>query len=141
MSRPVGITLLGILQVLLGIAALTIGLSFLGAADQIIGGLPGPQGIPPERSWAVGIGWALVLLGLLAWVYAYGLFKLKPWAWWVTLVPQVLSMVGTLFAAATGQAGSPQLLFSLILPLGIVYYLFRPEVKQAFGQSGGHDGG
>ena len=132
MSRPVGITLLGILQVLFGAVALIIGLGLLAFTDAIVGHFATAPAIPLERSWVTGIGWALIPLALLAWAYAYGLFKLKAWAWWATLIPQVLSLMGTLLAASTGQAGPLQLLFSLILPLAIVYYLFQPEVKQAF---------
>ena len=134
MSRPVGITLLGILQVLFGAAGLTIGLGLLAFTDPIVGHFATAPAIPLERSWVAGMGWALILLALLAWAYAYGLFKLQRWAWWATLVPQVLSLMGTLLAASNGQAAPLQLLFSLILPLAIVYYLFRPEVKQAFGR-------
>lgn len=89
------------------------------------------------KAGAVG-GIIFSLIGLLL---GYGLLKLKKWAWICTLILQVLQILGSLQGifgvmgarSAPGVAISQQI-FQLIVSGVIVYYLFRPEVKQAFGK-------
>lgn len=128
MSRPVGITVIGILQVLLGTLLLLIGAALLAFQDQIAGELARPA-IPLDRTLIDVLGGTLIFAGLLAWLFAYGLFRLKPWAWWASLVLQVLSVLSTISA---GQQGPLQLLIGLLIPGAIIFYLFRPPVRAAF---------
>lgn len=155
MSRPLGVTILAGLQFFFSGFGLLMSLALLlfkpfrdgilEASMQVVRSNPDLSQSPvtPElldsalQAGAVG-GIVVSLIGLLL---GYGLLKLKKWAWICTLILQIIQILGALqgiFAAlgAGGATGVPlsQQIFQLILSLIIVYYLFRPEVKQAFGR-------
>ncbi len=81
-------------------------------------------------SGIVGIVGAVVDL-----VVAYGLLALKRWAWLLALVGVGITVVtgimglfsGGLIAACCGVLG-------LVIPAAILFYLMRPDVRQAFGR-------
>lgn len=85
-----------------------------------------------------GIG---VLLSLVGGLLGYGLWKLKQWAWILTLIWQILQVLSLgqslVSSIALGSASIPastlsQLGFQLAIALLILFYLFRPKVRQAF---------
>ena len=89
------------------------------------------------KAGAVG-GIVFSSIGLLL---GYGLLKLKKWAWICTLILQVFQILGGLqgIFSVIGARTVPgitisQHIFQLIVSGAIVYYLFRPEVKQSFGR-------
>ena len=54
---------------------------------------------------------------------AYGLLKVRSWAWTVTIVLQIVSGVGNTVSLN---------IFALVMNLLIIYYLTRPSVKAFF---------
>jgi uncharacterized membrane protein (DUF2068 family) len=70
---------------------------------------------------------------VLSLVFGYGAWTLKPWAWTLGIVAEGLSILYGLYSiVAQGNFGS---IIGIIIAAVIIYYLFTPNVKQAFGRS------
>jgi hypothetical protein len=122
-QRPTGITILAILAALGGIFAVLGGLTALGIG--VIGGFAGSGFIAGMGTLG---GLLLLAIGIVQLYVAWGTWNLQPWAWtWLVVVAAI-----NLVIALTDWRNS---LFSLIVNAVIVYYLFRSEVKTAFGRS------
>jgi hypothetical protein len=156
-SRPLGVTIIAILNIIGGIIMLVfgIGLITLGAVlptlppsvfnqSQIEGNFtagqvpPIPAGVPPMglQSLLGGLGIAfgavLVALAIVSFIVAYGLLKGKGWAWTVTLILSIISIVWNAITIAT--AANFGGIVSIIISAIIIYYLYRPHVKAFFGK-------
>jgi hypothetical protein len=156
-SRPLGVTIIAILNIIGGIIMLVfgIGLITLGALlptlppsvfnqSQIEGNFtagqvpPIPAGVPPMglQSLLGGVGIAfgavLVALAIVSFIVAYGLLKGKGWAWTVTLILSIISIVWNAITIAT--AANFGGIISIIISAIIIYYLYRPHVKAFFGK-------
>jgi len=104
--RPLGVTVIAILNIISGIVFAAIGAILL----------------------AVGIGFVLVVLAIAYFVMAYGLWKGKSWAWSATLI---LSAIGIMLAIASIAVGNIQgTVYPIIINAVIIYYLYRPNVKK-----------
>jgi len=127
-KRPTGVTILAVLEILSGLFMLLAGLAFgiLGAA--FMGG-EGMMGVLGPFMGAVGL--LFVVLGLVAFVLAYGLWKGLGWAWTIALILAVIGIIAGLVSLLTGGF---QNVLTLIIQLIIVYYLTRPHVKAFFGK-------
>jgi hypothetical protein len=154
-SRPLGVTIIAILNIIGGVLMLIfgIGVVILGAIvptlppsafnqSQVQGNLtagqsPIPTGAPPMalQSLLGGLGIAfgavLVALAIVSFIVAYGLLKGRGWAWTVTLILSIISIVWNAITIATGNIGG---IISIIISAVIIYYLYRPHVKAYFGK-------
>lgn len=73
------------------------------------------------------IGGFFILLGLLSFVFAYGLLNGKGWAWTITLIFSILGILINL-------VGLPVTILGLAINVIVIYYLTRPYVKAFFGK-------
>lgn len=108
-QRPAGITLLAIL-------------TFVGGAFSVIGGISLIFLIAFDPTSALlwsGLGAFTLLLGILYLFIGWGLWSMRPWARTAGIVIAIIS----LFAFPIGT------IFGII----VLWYLFRPEIKAAFG--------
>jgi uncharacterized membrane protein len=148
-SRPIGVTIIAILNIIGGIIMLFFGLAFVafGAIIPLVpqsefqqleqnltaSGVDVPQ--VPLSFVSVGllaIGGILIAIGIVSFVVAYGLLKGKSWAWTLTLVLSIISIVvGAISIATTGNIFN---IISIIISGIILYYLYRPHVKAYFGK-------
>lgn len=141
MERPIGVTILAVLEfisagfiLLLGLL-LTVGLSALGAMGR--GGEGGSiLGVLAALGAAAGV--LVMILAVIPLAIGIGLWKLKNWARIVVIVFSVLGLVSNLFGVIGGvSAGEMFSLSSGVIGLGInvlvIWYMFQPHVKQAFG--------
>jgi uncharacterized membrane protein (DUF2068 family) len=129
------VTILAVLCVIGGLLALIFGslFTFMGptiaaqaaAADEAAAMATGPM--------MMGFGVFGLIMGLLYLITAYGLFGLKPWAWMVAVVVQVLAFVSHLAGFFQGQVAGA--VVGLLIAGGILFYLMRPHVKAAFGRA------
>jgi hypothetical protein len=110
-SHPLGVTILSILAGISGIVGIVVGI----IASLII---------PPAG--VVGIVIGLIWLGL-----AWGLWTGKGWAWIITVIIAIISIIFNIFGAVTGHVDQ---IISLIIAAVMLYYLFRPNVKAYFGR-------
>ncbi len=74
------------------------------------------------------IGGLLAVLGVLAFVIAYGLFRLRPWGWLMAMALQGLNLGISLWARF---AETPEYI-SMALSVFIVLALNQAEVRNAF---------
>lgn len=137
-GRPGGITLLGVLFIILGAFSILWGVLVLGigglswlfgaiaSADQLAA-----FGSNSALQAALGIGG-----GILQLVVAFGLLGLKKWAWLLAFVgigASVVQGIVGIFSGA-GLFGICCGLIGLIIPVWIVAYLLRRDVRAAFGR-------
>ena len=108
-QRPLGVTIIAILMIISGIALLSTGAILL----------------------VVGIGVVPILLGIASFVMAYGLWVGKGWAWTITLIISVISIISAIVSIAFGGYGA---IINIIINAVIIYYLYRPNVKAYFGK-------
>ena len=146
-SRPTGVTIIAILNIIGGIIMLFGGVTLL-AAGIIIPSLPPSafedgnltepnvnlSGIPPSffGSAALAMGGVIIAIGIVSFIVAYGLLKGMGWAWTVTVVLSIISIVLNAISIATGNIGG---IVSIIISGIILYYLYRPHVKAYFGKA------
>ncbi len=130
-TRPVGIT---IIALLLGLGSI---LGICGALAAIIGSpfaLFGTgAGLGAVFSSAIGgvVGLVLALVNL---VLAWGLWTLQPWAFWGTVIAQVLHLLNIgLGATSMGNGIGIGLIGTGIIPIIILIYMFvDSHVRNAF---------
>jgi hypothetical protein len=135
-QRPTGITLIvGLSFILGGLSLAWSGLVFgWGGVSSLFGNLFGAGQV---RAYGEAIAWS-GFLGLVTAVVqivvAFGLLAMKKWAWILALVGAALTVLqgvvgmfgGGAFAIMCGSIG-------LLLPVLILVYLLRPDIRRAFG--------
>ncbi len=155
-SRPTGVTIIAILNIIAGVVMLiaAIGIITFGALlptlppsafnqSEIQGNLTvGQNSIPPGVPLGpifggIGIVFGAILLAIAiaSFVVAYGLWKGLGWAWTVTVILSIISIVFNAISIAT--AGNFGGIVSIIISIIILYYLYRPHVKAFFGKGVG----
>jgi uncharacterized membrane protein (DUF2068 family) len=117
-KRLTGITILVIMLVLQG------GLELLGIATAFVAF----KGV-----LATGIGIANLSLVVATFVLVWGLWTLKPWAFWATVIIESLSLILRLFTIFQPNANVSSILLRMILPILILIYLFaNRNIRAAF---------
>jgi hypothetical protein len=89
--------------------------------------------VPPSLLGGIGIaiGGVLLAIAIVSFVVAYGLLKGLGWAWTVTVILSIISIVLNAISIAAGNLAS---IISIIISGIILYYLYRPHVKAYFGK-------
>ena len=121
--RPLGITIIAILL-------------FISAVIEIIGGFSSVIGSTPTGTISdVLLGWFPLVLGVIELVLAWGLWTIKPWAYWGTLVVEILIILNHFF----GFLGLPRTHSALAVISGgiisiiiVIYLLVDRNVRRAF---------
>jgi hypothetical protein len=121
-SRPLGVTIIAILQILSGLFNLSVGI-FSGTLAAIFG-----VDVLPATVLLGLIGGGLIIHGVSQLVTAWGVLKGKSWAWKLTLV---LIIIGIILAAIREDVFA--VIVNVTWGVIFVYYLFRPHVKDYFG--------
>ena len=109
-ERPGGLTLLAVSAAIQGLIVLVLGVF-----------LPTDWNLIP------------LVLGLLYFVCAYGLYRLNPWGWILGVVLQIASLLGALISILSGESIGGQL-SNMMLPLISLSILFRADFREAFGR-------
>lgn len=121
-QRPLGVTILAILAAVGGILGLLGSLAWLG----LLGAGGGIYMI---------LGLALLVTSVLYLAFAYGAWTLQPWGWTLGVGLSVASIVITLLQVTQNMQTLVGALISIAISGVILYYLFQPDVKAAFGRS------
>lgn len=128
-SRPIGITILAVFEILFGIVGLIASLAIIGLSAWFttiprIGGLLG--------SFGLVIGGIALFFSLIWLATGVGFLHGRGWAWTLGMIFSVLSLLGAVGALAigliTGGIGG-SMFWGLML-----YYLTRNRVKAFFGK-------
>lgn len=119
-------TILVILEVIGALLILIAGMA-VAAFSGFIGMYIPPGTIPPEMLAGIGvfIGAILILLSLLGFIVAWGLWTGKRWSWYIAFILAILGALGSLLSLPSG-------ILSLIIDGLIIWYLWRPNVKAFF---------
>ncbi len=119
-DRPVLISVIAILYFVFGILMLLggIGIVGLGAA---IPGLIVPGGV---------LGGGLALAGIISLIIAGGFWNGWKAIWYLAVIFGILEIIVSLVMIFTGNMSA---ILALIIEALLLYYIFRPKVKEFFG--------
>ena len=130
-SRPVGITILAVLEILIGIVGLLaslaiIGLSALFSTLPRVGSLLGTFGLV--------IGGVILFFSLIWLATGVGFVHGRGWSWTLGVIFSILSLLGAIGALTIGliTGGVGGVIFWGLM----LYYLTRIHVKAFFGKGG-----
>ncbi|TMI07510.1 hypothetical protein E6H34_07945 [Candidatus Bathyarchaeota archaeon] len=145
--RPTGVTVLAVLAILGAIVLLFSGAVLIGlglllgtltASVDITSaitnaGYPGLSslGVGTISALIIGLGAAILILGILYLAVGIGFLGGKRWAWNLGIIVSVIGIILDVIQMIGGNYGS---ILSLIISLLIIYYLMRPHVKVFFGK-------
>ena len=131
-SRPLGVTVVALLEIASAIITGIVGtlLVVWSAFFQSILPIPSLTGI------LIGIGGALLAVGVFSLVLGFALLRGKGWARSIALALSVLGLVtggiSLVFSMSLGIASVGGTVIGLLVHLLIVYYLTRPSVEAYF---------
>ena len=142
MTRPTGVIVLAVVAVIVGVTDILAGLGDIGIA----GGFLSDHGFGDTLDAVMTVvGLVLVAVGVLGLATGYGLLRGHNWAWLITrlwasvcIITGVVgvglsllsdSLTDQILAAAIGSTGTA------IVAAGVLWYLYRPHVKAAFGRT------
>lgn len=143
-SRPVGVTILAVLEILVGILVLlgSIGVFVLAGSLTLSSVRQNiEQNLP---SWFVNIapaalaifGVVLLIIAIIIFLVARGFLKGKNWSRVLAMILLVLSILGSvinLIATGLFSAGAlVSFIIAIIIPVLLIFYLTRPGVKAWF---------
>ena len=130
-NRPLGVTIISILMILSGIVSIVSGL--IGVVGALSLSTISPQSDVATLSIGLmGVSVFIIILGIATLAIAWGLLKGKRWAWTITVIISIISILLSLVGIAIG--GYYQVI-SLILYGIILYYLYKTDVKTYFGKT------
>lgn len=134
-QRPIGITILAILLFIAATLFIIAGLAFIALGPLIESlmreSMVGLRGSPALISLLAGaFGIFFLVVGAIVFVLGWGLWTGKGWAWWLQVILTALGALSSLLAIAEGDATS---LVGLLIDALIIYYFFKPHVKDYFG--------
>src|SRR5437016_11404611 len=126
--RPIGITILGIIEILIGVLGFLVSIAIIGVSALFstlptVGTLIGTVGFV--------IGGVFLFFSLIWLATGVGFLHGKGWAWTLVMIFTILSILGAAYVAFTGlyQAG-----YALGFWVLMIIYLTRSRVKAFFGK-------
>ena len=125
-QRPTGVAVLAVAAVALGVLALLAAGAWWNASEGLAL-LPRVHG--GERLVAL----VLRAAGLLELVLAYGVWTLRPWAWTLGVVLEILVIL--LAVLQLGRLEPVRHIITITIGVITLWYLTRPRVRAAFGRS------
>ncbi|GAC1364341.1 MAG: hypothetical protein NVS2B12_07620 [Ktedonobacteraceae bacterium] len=135
--RPIGVTIIAVLlgieslfEIVLGILAI-VGIFALGRMAAEHGHTGVRTGIDIFGSL---LGGASLVIGILTLIFVVGLWMLRRWAFWLTVIVEVITLLRHALEF-TGTAHPPvvSIVLSMLLPaIILIYFLLDPYVRRAF---------
>lgn len=129
MQRPTGITILAILALIGGIFGLFGALAVFGISTFYGSAVANVEG------FGVASGVVALIYALFSLAVAYGFWTLQSWAWPVGIALGGLGILSAILQFMQPGSNVVGLIVSLGISLFILWYLFQPHVKGAFGRS------
>ena len=135
-KRPTGISILFWVYLILGVLSLLwSGLVLgIGGLSTVFGGLFGMESVSDFGSTSAWSGYVGIITAVVQIIVAFGLASMKKWAWILAIIAVGLTILegvigifgGGAFAFMCGSLG-------LIVPIVILFYLLRANIRAAFG--------
>jgi hypothetical protein len=134
--RPRGVTVIGVVFILLALVSLLWSLAIfgVGGVTALFGQLFNAENVAASgvsRGWSGLIG---ILVAVAQAAVGFGLLYMKPWAWYLALAGVAVTTLQALFGLFSG--GPFFLLCGLVglaVPAACLLYLLRPGVRELFG--------
>jgi len=124
-QRPLGVSIIAIVLLVLGIL-------------ELIASILGFIALTAIHSTVLDAGGAVLLviaiiIGIADIVLFWGLWTLRPWAFWATAIVEAISVVQSLYGLLVQHNNLAATLIGMIIPLAILIYLFADRnVRAAF---------
>ena len=135
-ARPLGVTIIAVLLILAGIVELLLGvLAFAGVFS--VAHIIMVHGHPVAAHLLDTVGGVLagisIFIGIVTLIFAWGLWTLKTWAFWLVVALEVFSLLRHLFEFTRPEHSTIAIVLGLVLPVVILlYFLIDPNVCAAF---------
>jgi hypothetical protein len=123
-QRPFGVAVLALAAAVLGAFALIGAAAWWNASEALVW-LPS---IHAERSIAL----VMLVVGVTEVVFAYGAWRLRPWAWTLGAVLEIVALILALLQLGRSDFGRHVL--TIVLAAIVLLYLATPRVRAAFGR-------
>lgn len=132
-KRPLGVTVLAVLELLFGVIATALGGIFV-AGSQMVASAASLAGLGSVSASTLGtfvevFGGVLVIGGLAGIVIGWGFWTGKNWARIIAMILNVVGAAGGLLILVIGVGTG---LILLLIDVAILWYLLRPSVKAYF---------
>jgi hypothetical protein len=125
-SRPVGVTIIAVLLGIQGALEVIYGLLVLISA-------PGFVSVYGNTAIVVRVSpWGFLISGVISLILAYGLWTLRSWAFWVTVILEIISLIGGAIQLFTTYDPWAVLLSMIIPAVILIYFLADSNVREAF---------
>jgi hypothetical protein len=137
MKRPVGVTILAVLAIIYGIFSLLLALLGLLGSALLAAGV----GNIANKYSAGTLAYATIsdaVLGILYLAFGIGAFSLKRWAWTAGVVALGLDVVRQIVGVVIHGFSASNIvgfIITIVVALVVLGYLFRPNVRTAFGRA------
>ena len=120
-KRPLGISIIAVLLFISAVVEIFFGVIVL--VSSIFANLLA----------ALLIGWIPLAIGIVSFILAWGLWTLKPWAYWATVILEVVNIVIHLFSLGQVNHSFGDIFGGGIISLIILTYLLVDRnVREAF---------
>jgi uncharacterized membrane protein (DUF2068 family) len=134
-DKPLGVTVLVYLYLVMGILSIIWGFLVLGfgGMTSVFGNLFNLEGVINFANASAWSGFLSLITGALELAVAWGLSALKKWAWYLALVGVGLTAVQGLTGLFEGTFAFICGVLGLLAPVIILVYLLSKDVRKLFG--------
>jgi len=74
-----------------------------------------------------------LVIGIITIIFTLGLWLLQRWAFWLTIIIEVISLLRHAFEFTRAHAAVGSIVISMLLPaIILIYFLLDPHVRRAF---------
>ena len=112
-KRPIGITVIAILSIILG----------------LVGILGGALGVFSSELEVLAVSFLSLIIGFISLPVGYGLLKGKRWAWTLAIGTNLLSVILSIAVFASGDSDASSVIIGILITALIVGYLMKPNIK------------
>lgn len=133
-NRPFGITILVVIRLVSSVFCIVGGTMVLLNRQEIMERLARDPSSSTDLALLVFGTSVMIGLGCIGLFLAYGLFTLKGWAWVITLALQVVAIINASVHLHRAEEFSWVAVAFIVVAFAVIVYLFRPNVKRAFGR-------
>ncbi len=136
--RPLGVSIIAVLVAIQGIFFLILGILALVAviaAANSAGTTVNGYAITGATVSAIAgvLAGIFLVVGLVSLLFAWGLWTLKRWAFWATVIIEIISLLNSVFAFTQPHANFWSAAVGMIIPVVILVYFFADaNVRAAF---------
>lgn len=127
MSRPIGVTVVAIVMMVIGTFTLLLGLEGAGVTNF------GLKQLAPQGGLYAN---TVIISGILTLVAAFGLFTLARWAWYLAVIVLIFRAVADVFGVVSyglSNTFGGVTIADAAITIGFLWYFLRPNVRSAFG--------